>query len=102
MPIKKRLLHRCFPVNFDKFLIANFEEQLCGTALIFCNTDLISIMAKGPQCHLRWRAFQQKLTAKALHIDVCGVLTAAAIAIHQFSLTIIFGSITPLGIGNSW
>ena len=44
--LKKRLRNRCFPVNFAKFLIRNFEEQIPANASDFCNTDLISLMPK--------------------------------------------------------
>ena len=34
--IKKRLLHRCFPVNFAKFSRSLILEKICGWLLLYC------------------------------------------------------------------
>ena len=40
--IKWRLLHRCFPVNFTKFLRTPFLQNTCGRLLLHFNTLFIN------------------------------------------------------------
>ena len=55
--LKKRLWHWCFPVNFEKFLITSFSQNISGRLLL-----AINMFSRSGDKHLHHRlSFFQKV-----------------------------------------
>ena len=55
--LKKRLWHKCFPVNFAKFLKTRFLQNISGRLLLYISwvmTEISWLMHESPVLKLHW------------------------------------------------
>ena len=55
--LKKRLWHKCFPVNFAKFLKTRFLQNISGRLLLYISwvmTEISWLMYESPVLKLHW------------------------------------------------
>ena len=84
MPIKKRLWHRCFPLNFEKFWRTLFLQTTSGRLLPKTNMFLENPFWLKTTLHLH--NWQNMHTAAGIHLSLCFIFVLYISIFHGKSL----------------